>query len=446
MSDPKAETGKNRVHLRILWGLVVGIVAGITCNALATQGYLDPNSLEVFVKRVAEPIGKIFLRLILMVVIPLVVSALILGVLELGDLRKLGRLGMKTLGLTVALSSIAVCISLIVVNVIQPGKSLPAEKQAALADQYETKAREMLDKADKAKPIEQILLDLIPENPLREMTGALDGSSLGNGILAVMVFSLLIGIAISLGGVETEVLKPIIESVLEVCMIIIRMAMMLAPFCVALLLFSVTATLGLNILQALIWFVVAALSGMAIHFFLVYSIFVGFIARRSPWKFFRDVSEASLTAFATSSSNATLPTAIRVAEERLKLPRTVSRFVLTIGATGNQNGTALYEGVVILFIAQLLGHDLSAGQQLQVLLMAILAGVGTAGVPGGSIPMIALVLQSIGIDGSSIGIILGIDRLLDMCRTVLNVVGDLVLTACVAKGAEIDPIESSLTE
>jgi DAACS family dicarboxylate/amino acid:cation (Na+ or H+) symporter len=275
---------------------------------------------------------------------------------------------------------------------------------------------------------------MIPENPLREMAGALDGSSPGNGILAVMVFALIFGVGISLAGERAQILKSFLEGLFDVCMVIIGFAMKLAPVCVALLLFSVTAKLGLDILQSLMWFVIAALTGMLIHLLGVYSIFIAFVARRSPVQFFKDTSEAMLTAFATSSSNATLPTTMKVANEKLKLPQSISRFVLTIGSTGNQNGTALYEGVVVLFIAQLLGHDLTIGQQVQVVLMSVLAGVGTAGVPGGSIPMIAIVLQSVGIDGSSIGIILGMDRLLDMSRTVLNVVGDLVLAACVAQG------------
>ena len=427
---------KPGLHVWILVGLVVGIVAGLILNVLATQGVVSRSTLDLVADRIADPLGRVFLRLILMVVIPLVVSALALGVLELGDLRKLGRIGAKTLFLTVLLSGTAVMISLVVVNVIQPGKTLSKDKQDALAAKYETKADEFVKKAGQAKKIEQTLLDMIPENPLREMAGALDGSSPGNGILAVMFFSLILGVAISMGGERAQILKSVLEGLFDVSMVIISFAMKLAPVCVALLLFSVTAKLGLDILQSLMWFVIAAITGMAVHLFVVYPIFLVLLAKRSPWQFFKDTSEAMLTAFATSSSNATLPTTMKVASERLKLPQSISRFVLTIGSTGNQNGTALYEGVVVLFIAQLLGHDLSFAQQLQVVLMSVLAGVGTAGVPGGSIPMIAIVLQSVGIDGASIGIILGVDRLLDMCRTVLNVIGDLVLAACVAQGNE----------
>jgi DAACS family dicarboxylate/amino acid:cation (Na+ or H+) symporter len=190
--------------------------------------------------------------------------------------------------------------------------------------------------------------------------------------------------------------------------------------------------LGIGILQTLLAFVITAFLGLALQLFVVYSIVVLVFARRSPWTFFKDVSEAMLVAFGTSSSSATLPTAIEVAREKLKLPSRVSNFVLTVGATGNQNGTALYEGVVVLFLAQVMGVELTASQQFTVVLMAILAGVGTAGVPGGSLPLIIVVMQSVGVDGAAIGIILGVDRILDMCRTVVNVTGDLAIATCVA--------------
>jgi DAACS family dicarboxylate/amino acid:cation (Na+ or H+) symporter len=276
------------------------------------------------------------------------------------------------------------------------------------------------------------LLDIIPKNPLQEMVGALDGTSPGNGMLAVMFFALAMGVALAHAGPRADTLVRLLEGLFDVSMVVIGFAMRLAPYGVACLLFAVTATLGVDILVSLGWFVVAALSGMLIHLLVVYSIVVWRLGGRSPRQFFVDISEAMLTAFATASSNATLPTTLRVADERLHLPKNISQFVLTIGSTGNQNGTALYEGVVVLFLAQLFGKDLTMGQQVTVVLMSVLAGVGTAGVPGGSIPLIALVLQSVGIDGTSIAIILGVDRLLDMCRTVLNVTGDLVLAACVA--------------
>jgi DAACS family dicarboxylate/amino acid:cation (Na+ or H+) symporter len=279
-----------------------------------------------------------------------------------------------------------------------------------------------------------MLLDIIPENPLQEMVGALDGSSKGNGMLSVMFFSLCIGLALTVAGPRAATLIRVIEGLFDVTMVIISFAMRLAPFCVACLVFVLTARMGIDILKTLLWFVFTVLLGMTLQVVVVYSACVWFGGGRRPLQFFRQISEAMLTAFGTSSSNATLPTALRVAQNDLGLPREVSQFVLTIGSTGNQNGTALYEGVVVLFLAQVLGVTLTLPQQVTVVLMSVLAGVGTAGVPGGSLPLIVMVLQSLNLAPESIGIILGIDRILDMCRTTLNVSGDLVLATCVARG------------
>ncbi len=216
-------------------------------------------------------------------------------------------------------------------------------------------------------------------------------------------------------------------------MAIIAFAMRLAPFGVACLVFAMTARLGGDLLRTLGWYVGVTVTGYAIQLCLVYPLVVALVAGRHPWRFFRSVSDAMLMAFGTSSSNATLPTSLRVAEEELHLPPAISRFVLTVGATGNQNGSALYEGVVVLFLAQVFGVDLTVFQQVCVVLLAVLGGVGTAGVPGGSLPMVVLILQTIGVPGESVAIILGIDRILDMCRTVLNVTGDLALATCVAR-------------
>ena len=223
-------------------------------------------------------------------------------------------------------------------------------------------------------------------------------------------------------------------------MSIIGFAMNLAPYGAGCLVFSLSAHLGLEILKTLFWFVLTALLGLSLQLFLVYSIVVAIFARMSPWTFFSQVSEAMLVAFGTSSSSATLPTAIKVASDELKLPHRVSNFVLTVGATGNQNGTALYEGVVVLFLAQVMGVHLTASQQFTVVLMSILAGVGTAGVPGGSLPLIVVVMQSVGVPGAAIGIVYGVDRILDMCRTVVNVTGDLAIAACVAHSEPVDTL------
>jgi dicarboxylate/amino acid:cation (Na+ or H+) symporter, DAACS family len=228
-------------------------------------------------------------------------------------------------------------------------------------------------------------------------------------------------------------LIKVLEAVYAVSAKIVDMVMQIAPFAVACLLFNNVARFGIDLLAALSWFVLTVLLGLGLHMFGVYSLSVAFLSRIPPLEFFRRVKTVMLTAFSTSSSNATLPTALRVSEENLGVPREINSFVLTVGATANQNGTALYEGVTVLFLAQLAGVDLTLGQQLMVVYMAILGGIGTAGVPSGSIPFIILVLATVGVNPALIAIILGVDRILDMCRTTLNVVGDLTAATYVAR-------------
>jgi DAACS family dicarboxylate/amino acid:cation (Na+ or H+) symporter len=441
MAEPRKPMS---LHAKILLGLIVGTVLGLTAKGVAIlpedaagvepgfRTWLGEN-LTMIATQIAEPVGKVFLRLIMMMVIPLVVSALALGVLELGDVGRLGRVGLKTLLYTLLLSGCAVGLGIGLVNSWQPGLTLSEEQRQVLSERYNAKAAESLTKSKQAKSLKDTLLDIIPENPLQEAVGALDGSSKGNGMLAVMFFALVLGAALSAVGERAEAVVKVLQGLFDVAMVVIGWAMKLAPYGVACLLFAITSQVGYDILKTLAWFVATALSAMLIQMLVVYPLMLRFVANRNPWRFYKDVSDALLTAFGTSSSNATLPTALRVADEKLWLPNEISQFVLTIGSTGNQNGTALYEGVVVLFLAQVFGVDLSMSQQVTVVLMSMLAGVGTAGVPGGSIPIIVIVLQSVGVPGEGIGIILGIDRVLDMCRTVLNVGGDLVLAACVSR-------------
>ncbi len=434
------------LHTKILLGLVIGAALGITANIAmrvpanaANAAALDANgngiadNLEWWALRVADPLGRIFLRLVLMVVLPLVFSALVLGVLGLGDMSRLGRVGAISLLLTVLLSGASVAIGLGMVNLIRPGERLSQDQRTALQQAYAGEAQGKLESADKAKPIEQVLLDLLPENPVQEMAGALDGSSKGNGMLAVMFFALIFGAALSMVDESRRgVMVTLLEGLFDVSMIVIGWAMRIAPLGVACLMFSMTARMGGEILVTLLWFVFTVLAALSLQMFGVYSLAIKFIAGRSPLQFFRDSREAIVTAFGTSSSNATLPTALRISQENLKVPPEIGRFVLTVGSTANQNGTALYEGIVVLFLAQLFDVELTIAQQLTVVLMSVLAGVGTAGIPGGSIPLIVVVLRSVGVPPDGIAIILGVDRLLDMCRTVLNVTGDLTLATCVA--------------
>lgn len=430
------------LHTKILLGLLIGAVAGLIANVAGTWTGTDAsgNGLADWLDGLVywvEPIGKIFLRLMFMVVLPLVFSALSLAVVEIGDVRKLGRMGLRTLGYTAILSASAVMIGLLLVNLVKPGNSLPVELRDRIIKQEEKATAGKVKQAESAKSIRDTLVDMIPENPLQEMVGALDGSSKGNGMLAVMVFSLIFGSAITLQPEKCQVLVGWLEGLNSVAMTVIDLAMRLAPLGAGCLVFTVTAQLGFAVLQTLAWFVGTCIAGLALQLFGTYSVALVVLARKNPLEFFSQAREAMMVAFGTSSSNATLPTAIKVAEEDLKLPPRVANFVLTVGATGNQNGTALFEGFVVLFLAQVMGVDLTFGQQLTVVLMSILAGVGTAGVPGGSIPLIVVVMQSVGVPAEAIGIVFGVDRILDMCRTVVNVTGDLVIAQCVASSEPV---------
>ncbi len=426
------------LHTRILIGLAVGVVAGIAVNQLL--GGDHPRVVWV-VEHITNPIGQLFLRLLLMIVVPLVFSSLVVGVAGIGDIRKLGRVGLKSFAYTLIVSAISVVIGLTLANTIRPGERVDPATSAALQQRYGAGATAEVEKATKGKtadtPLMQVVKTIVPSNPVAAVAGIVTGSTTQSdtpNMLHLMFFALIVGIAITL--IPVEVTAPLLrgmEALYQITAKIIDIIMKFAPFAVACLLFNNTARFGVDLLQALGWFVVTVLVGLSLQMFGVYSLSVYFLSRISPLEFFRRIKTVILTAFSTSSSNATLPTALRVSEENLGVPQEINSFVLTVGATANQNGTALYEGVTVLFLAQLAGVDLSLSVQLMVVYLAILGGIGTAGVPSGSIPFIIGVLVTIGVNPALIAIILGVDRILDMCRTTLNVTGDITAATYVAR-------------
>ncbi len=428
------------LHTRILIGLAVGVVAGVTVN-YAFGG--DHPRVVWIIDNITQPIGQLFLRLLLMIVVPLVFSSLVVGVAGIGDIRKLGRVGLKSFAYCLVISAISVLIGLTLANTIRPGTRIDATTKAALEQRYGTDASKQVEAAKKGgsvpSPLMQVVETIVPSNPVAAVAGVPSNPSTATSggtpnMLHLMFFALIIGIAITL--IPVNVTAPLLrglEALYEITAKIIEIIMKFAPYAVACLLFNNTARFGLDLLQALGWFVVTVLLGLSIHMFGVYSLSIYFLSRMSPIDFFRRIKTVILTAFSTSSSNATLPTALRISEENLGVPQEINSFVLTVGATANQNGTALYEGVTVLFLAQLAGIDLSIGQQLMVVYLAILGGIGTAGVPSGSIPFIIGVLVTIGVNPALIAIILGVDRILDMCRTTLNVVGDITAATYVAR-------------
>jgi DAACS family dicarboxylate/amino acid:cation (Na+ or H+) symporter len=421
-----------RLAARILTGLALGVGLGLAAGILVPES--GRAALDWWIDGVIQPAGRVFLRIIFMVVVPLIISAIVVGTLEMGDIRTLGRIGWKSLAASIALSAVSVAVALGVVNLLQPGKSLPPEKRDALVETYSSASQKSIERGSQSQPLSTTLLNFIPENPLAEAANAFNPANTGGGLLAVMVFSLFIGVAIAVAPREkTAVLRGFFEGMFEVSMTIIGFALKLAPYGVACLGFAVAARLGLDLFRTLGAYVGVVLLGLCIQQFVVYPLALRFFAGRSPLAFFRGAREAVVTAFSTSSSNATLPVSIRTAEQGLGIPPRIARFVLTIGASANQNGTALYEGITVLFLAQVFGVELTLAQQFTVALMCIMAGIGTAGVPGGSLPLVVGVLLAINVPADAIAIILGIDRFLDMCRTTLNVTGDLVVACIVSK-------------
>ena len=423
------------LHNKIFIGMILGAICGLATQYLVPDGPKN-ETLKWILDYIMTPIGQIFLAMIFMIVVPLLLSALILGVTEIGNAAKVGRIGLKSLLFTVALSGIAVCIALAGVNIAQPGVGIPEEKRQMLLESFDPAEAEKKASSEKMAEVDPPVIGIVPKNPTLEATRALTG-----GLVPFMFFALIFGLAMIMSDREKVApVKAFFEGMFEVCTKVIEIAMKIAPVAVFALVFKTGAILGLDAFVALLKYALLVIVLLAIHQFGVYSIFLKLFAKRNPLVFFKQMRKVMLTAFATSSSNATLPVALQAAEEDLALPRDISSFVLTVGATANQNGTALFEGVTIIFLAQFLGVPLDTTQQVTVLLLAIVAGIGTAGVPGGSWPMIGSVLRNFGIAPSVIGICQGIDRLLDPCRTVLNVTGDMTIACCVA-ASEGRPME-----
>ena len=426
MAREAAPIGHGKLQWRILIGFIAGLVAGLLTYTFAR----DAAWIETVVTYVTGPIGQIFLRLLFMLVIPLLFAALVVGIAEMGEVKALKRIGLRTLGYTVVVSGIAVAISLLLVNLLRPGDGVDPDAARELLAQGGEGAASIVAASAESEAGVNAFVAIVPNNVVAAMSN--------NDILAVMFFALFFGIGLLLVQTpRTEILKDAVEGVFEVAMKLIGLVIQLAPIAIFCFMFNLSAQFGWDLLVKLAAFVGVVLLALGIQMFGVFPALLKLLARKSPLAFFRETREASVMAFSTASSNATLPTALRVAETELKLPPKISRFVLTIGATANQNGTAMFEGVTVLFLAQFFGVDLSLGDQLFVMLVCILAGVGTAGVPGGSLPVIALILAGVGVPPEGIGLILGVDRFLDMCRTTLNVVGDLVAAQVIsALGSE----------
>jgi DAACS family dicarboxylate/amino acid:cation (Na+ or H+) symporter len=410
------------LHTKILLGLALGAIAGVTSNAL----WRDTPRLIWVVDNVATPVGQVFLRMLFMVVIPLVFSTLAVGVASLGDLRRLGRIGGKTLGFFVFTTAIAVVLGLVMVNVIRPGEGLDPTIRAGLLAQFSSQAAEKVSQSETTGFGINTFVNIVPRNPI-------DAAARGE-MLGVIFFTLLFGIALT--RLPKDVADPVIrvlEGVARAVIEIIGFAMKLAPFGVAGLIFAVTARFGFDIVRSLGVYVLMVLGGLLIHQLGVLTVLAKVLTGIGPRQFLGRCKYMMITAFSTSSSNATMPTTLRTAEEEFGVPREVAGFVIPLGATMNMNGTALFEGMTVLFLAQVFGVNLSLGSQLIVVVMSIITAIGAAGVPSGSIPLLVMVLGMVGVPGEGIALVLGVDRILDMARTVPNVTCDLLTSVVVAK-------------
>ncbi len=359
-----------KMSIGFLGGLLIGLAAHYWVGA-------DVVWVQHATHYLTTPFSKLFLNMIFMLIVPLMFSALVVGVAEMGDISTLGRIGWRTLGYTVVLSSVAVLIGLVLVNVLKPGVGVDPQLAQQLLSENAERSRQIVASTDTQIHGMDMLLSIVPSNVVA-------AASSNDAILSLMFFAIMFGIGMVLVPQEkVETLKRAIEGVFEVSMVLIGLVIRLAPYAVACFMFNLTSLFGLELLIRLAAYVGVVVLGLSLHMFVTYGLAVWW-AGRSPLRFFRETQEATLMAFSTASSNATLPTALRVADD-MKLPKQISRFVLTIGATANQNGTALFEGLTVIFLAQFFGVDLSFSQQAMVMALCILGGIGTAGVPSGSL-------------------------------------------------------------
>jgi DAACS family dicarboxylate/amino acid:cation (Na+ or H+) symporter len=385
------------------------------------------------VKNVTRPVGDVFLTLLFFAIVPLVFASLALGVTRLGGSANVGRVGAKTLGYFVVTTSCAAVIGLTLVNTVQPARYAREQKDGLMA-QFGAEAEGKLSEAKKKEFGVQTFVNIVPANPFK--------AAVEKDMLAIICSGLLVGFALTrIDPHPARALTDVLEGVNRIAEVVIRWAMALAPVAVFCLIFSTTALFGYRLLVALGAFVLTVLGGLAVHQFVVLPVLVKVLGGMSPLAFFRKAQGTILTAFSTSSSTATLPVAIRCAEQELGVPREVSNFVLPLSASMNHNGTALFESVTVLFLCQEFGVDLSLPQQLVVLTLCILTATGMAGVPGGSLPLIGLILVQVNVPAGAIAIVLGVDRVLDMCRTAVNVTADLTTAVFVAR-SEKRPVSS----
>lgn len=428
MSESIGNSGSGmKLHTKILLGLLIGAVIGVTVNL--TLGGTHPFVVASN-KYVAGPIGQIFLRLLFMIVIPLVFASISLGVAGLGDVRRVGRVGTKAVAYFFGTTALSATLGLIIVSITKPGLRLDSAVRTRLLETYANDASAKVDAAANSTFGIQTLVNIVTNNPLK--------SAVELDLLGVIFFGLIFGAALTM--ITPERATPMIkwlEALNDIVIKIVEMAMKLAPYGVTALIFGVTSRFGFDLLVPLASYVGTVLGSLVLHVAITLALIIRFVIGMSPVKFFGRIRSALVTAFSTSSSSATLPTAIAVAEQNLGIPPRIAGFVLPVGSTMCMNGTALFEGITVIFLAQVFGVDLNLGQMIVIMVMSVITAVGAAGVPGGSIPLLVGILAMFGVPPEGIAIILGVDRILDMSRTTVNVCGDLTAAAFVARSEKV---------
>lgn len=402
-----------KLHTKIAIGLVLGGLVGGGANAI----FPDAAWVDWISNNVAYPVGQVFLRMLFMTVVPIVFTSIALGVAGIGDVKTLGRLGGRTMGYFAMSTLIAAAIGLILVNTIKPGGGLPEATRDDLMAQFSSGA----DGLAANGPVEfgiNTFVNIVPRNPV--------AAAANMDMLALIFFSLIFGVALILiPKVKAQPVIDVLEGIGEAVIKIIDMAMGLAPYGVFGLIFVITSQFGWAILGQLSMYVIVVMVGLLLHAVIGISTLVKVFGKMSPMKFWKSIDAPIITAFSTSSSMATLPTSIATAEKELGIQPKIAGFVLPLGATMNMNGTSLFEGVTVLFLAQVFGVELGIGQQFIVIILAVMTAIGAAGVPGGSLPLMMLIMATVGVPPEGIAIVLGVDRILDMSRTTLNVSGDI---------------------
>ncbi|MEE8170748.1 MAG: dicarboxylate/amino acid:cation symporter [Phycisphaerae bacterium] len=428
---PVAETTNKGIalHWQILIGMVAGAAIGLPLNVLAEQGRIDaemPRQAAFYGKAV----GDLFLRLLSMIVVPLIVSSLITGVTGTGSLSGLGRMGLRTFAYYLMTSMLAITVGVIIVNIIQPG--VGADLAALQAGAEDVELGVIGEGAGLGSTLWNQLLNMIPKNPVAALADP-DNRS----ILALIFFSLLFGaFIIRIGGSAGRLLTDVFSAVFDVMMALTMFIIRFAPIGVLGFMLHATADKGPDVFLLLGKYMIAVAAALLFHAVVTLPLILMLLARRSPWEYFKAMSPALLTAFSTASSNGTLPLTITCVEKRAGISNRVSSFVLPLGATINMDGTALYEAVAVLFIAQAYGADLGVAQQVIVAITALLASIGAAGIPHAGLVMMVVVLQAVKLPLEAVGLILAVDRILDMCRTSVNVWSDSIGTAYIQRVVE----------